>query len=95
MEAKWRNPVARWFRNNGVETFFNCPMSPDLAPIKNAWQGPKQYAKKHPHWDEKHLIELLREGWEQVGYPYINQMVQSIPDRLQEVKRLKGNKTHY
>jgi hypothetical protein len=71
--------------DNRAEVFFNCPNSPDLAPIENAWQGPKGYAQKHPHWDEKHLIDLLTEGWEQVRYPYINQMVQTMPDRLREV----------
>ena len=41
--------------------------SPDLAPIENCWQGPKQYTRQRPHWDEASLMELLQEGWDAVS----------------------------
>ena len=65
--AKKTNPVANWFKQRGVRTFFNCHTSPDLAPIENCWQAPKQYASKYPYWDERSLKELLQEGWEAVS----------------------------
>ena len=91
-QAKYRNPVAKWFRDHGVKTFFNYHDSPDLAPIENCWQGPKQYQRKRPHWDQETLRELLREGWDQVSQPYINSLVLSMPQRLRDVQRLQGVK---
>ena len=89
------NPVAKWFRDHGVQTFFNCHNSPDLAPIENCWRGPKQYQRKRPHWDQETLRELLREGWDQVSQPYINNLVLSMPQRLRDVQRLQGGQTSW
>ena len=89
------NKVAKWFRDHGVETFFNCHNSPDLAPIETCWQGPKQYQRKGPHWDQETLRELLREGWDRVSQPYINKLVLSMAERRRDVQRLKGGKTSW
>jgi hypothetical protein len=45
-----RNIVANWKRDNHLDHLFNCPNSPDLAPIENCWQVMKQHLKKFPHW---------------------------------------------
>jgi hypothetical protein len=37
------NIVATWKRQNNLDYYFNCPSSPDLSPIENCWQVPKQY----------------------------------------------------
>lgn len=31
-----------WKQKNGMEIYFNCNSSPDLAPIENYWQPFKQ-----------------------------------------------------
>ena len=80
--AKRNNPVARWKKDNSLETYFNCAESPDFAPIENCWQAPKVYVQKRPYFDEQSLIELLSEGWEKVSIPFINEQVNSIPQRL-------------
>ena len=46
------NPVRRWKAETGLKHYFNCPGSPDLAPIKNLWQALKQALRKVPHWDD-------------------------------------------
>lgn len=60
------NIVRTWKEQNGLECYFNCHDSPDLAPIKNCWQPPKQYIRKFPHWDEDTIRELAQEGWDKV-----------------------------
>ncbi|KAK4119917.1 hypothetical protein N657DRAFT_674595 [Parathielavia appendiculata] len=42
------NIVNRWKEENGLESYFNCPLSPDFVPIERAWQLPKQYKWKEP-----------------------------------------------
>ncbi|KAH8799419.1 hypothetical protein F5884DRAFT_811921 [Xylogone sp. PMI_703] len=42
------NIIKTWKRLNGLESFFNCPQSPDFVPIKRAFQAPKEAVKKRP-----------------------------------------------
>ncbi len=46
------NIVRKWKEENGLESCFNHPSSPDLAPIENCWQPTKDERRKYPHWDE-------------------------------------------
>ncbi len=56
------NIVRTWKKTNKLEYFFNCASSPDLAPIENCWQTPKQHLRKYPHWDDSATRELVLEG---------------------------------
>lgn len=49
--------------------------------------------RKHPHWDEQSLMDILQEGWDNVSQEYINELVESMPKRLQDVIRLEGGMT--
>lgn len=60
------NIVRTWKQKHGLQYYFNCHSSPDLAPIENAWQPAKQYVKKFPYWDEQDTRELAIEGWDRV-----------------------------
>ncbi|KAF2194324.1 hypothetical protein K469DRAFT_727625 [Zopfia rhizophila CBS 207.26] len=46
-----------WKQKHDLKHYFNCPSSPDLSPIENCWQPPKQYDTR----------ELALEGWERVS----------------------------
>ena len=41
-DSSKQNIVRQWKDSNGLISYFNCPGSPDLAPIENCWQAPKQ-----------------------------------------------------
>ncbi|KAH6865346.1 hypothetical protein B0T10DRAFT_569803 [Thelonectria olida] len=43
------NPVRAWKEKHGLNSFFNCPRSPDLSSIENAWSVPAEYIKQFPH----------------------------------------------
>ncbi|KAF2818315.1 hypothetical protein CC86DRAFT_472932 [Ophiobolus disseminans] len=87
------NIVATWKRNNGLNHYFNCSNSPDLSPIENCWQPMKQHLKKHPHWDEFEVRELANEGWGHVTYSFINERIDSMPQRLQDCIDMEGRIT--
>lgn len=43
------NPVREWKGKNGLRFFFNCPRSPDLSLIENAWGHVEEVIKQQPH----------------------------------------------
>ena len=79
-KARKDSLVAKWKDKKRVEHYFNCHDSPDLAPIENTFQGPKGHMRKHPHWDEQSLIDILQEGWDNISQEYINELVESLRD---------------
>ena len=93
--ARKKIPVGIWLRNHHVDNYFNCHDSPGLTPIETCWQPPKSFQRKRPHWDKQTLRELLKEGWTHVTQSYINYLVSTMPQRLQDVKKLNGDRTSW
>ena len=89
------NNIRAWKKENKLEHYFNCPSSPDLSPIENVWQVPKQELKKYPHWDDRIMKGLVYEGWSNVSTELINEKVASMPHRLRAVIDGGGNMTGY
>ena len=87
------NPVRAWKEKHGLNYFFNCPQSPDLSPIENAWSVPKQYIRKYAHWDIDSVKELAEEGWKELSQETINRWIESMPERLNNVINLDGKMT--
>ncbi|KAK6364298.1 hypothetical protein LTS17_012293 [Exophiala oligosperma] len=56
------NPIRTWKAQRGLKYYFNRVASPDLAPIENVWQAPKQALKKHAHWDDTTTWEVALQG---------------------------------
>lgn len=85
--------VSRWKEAHGITKdssglhryFFNCPQSPDLVPIEDCWSYPKLYVKKRPHWDNELVDELAYEAWHDMPQEWINKLIDTIPQRLQDV----------
>ena len=92
-KAKTRNIVRLWKEEKKLQYFFNCASSPDLSPIENCWQPPKQHLAKYPHWDDRTTKELILEGWAQVSQDFINEKCRSIPKRLRDVLVGEGKMT--
>lgn len=89
------NIVRAWKQANGLESFFDCASSPDFSPIEKAWQGPKEYVKKRPCWEDSNVKELAEEGWAAVKQETINGWVDRIPQIFKECLELEGGMTGY
>ena len=87
--------MRKWKEPNGLETYFNCHNSPDLAPIENCWQPVKQTLRKFPYWDDATTKELIYKGWTLVTQKFINEKVATMPEKLQAVKDGEGKMTGY
>ena len=46
--GKMNNLITKWEKENGLNSYFNCPLSPDFVPIEKAWQRPKQAVRGRP-----------------------------------------------
>jgi hypothetical protein len=89
------NLVRTWKEQQHLLCYFNCPRSPDLSPIENAWQAPKANLRKVAYWDEESLYQVAKEGWEGLSQKTINTWIDSMPTRLQAVIDAKGQMTGY
>jgi len=94
-KARKDNPVAIWLRNHHVNSYFNCHDSLDFASIETCWQPPKSFQRKRPHWDKQTLRELLEERWTHVTQSYIVYLVSTMPQRLEDAKKLNGDRTSW
>ena len=69
-----------------LEHYFNCPGSPDLAPIEDAWQPTKQHVRHYTHWETEDTKKLALEGWEKISMSWINRYILSMPSRLKQLR---------
>jgi hypothetical protein len=86
--------VTEWKKENGLESYFNCPLSPDFLPIERAWQLPKQYVRTRPYWEDRIVKELAEEGWATVQQTSINRWVDQIPQILKDCIPLRRLDDH-
>jgi hypothetical protein len=94
-ETGSKNIVRTWKQENKLKHYFNCASSPDLCPIENMWQVPKQKLRKYPHWDDHTTKGLIYEGWSHVSQKYINEKFSTMSERLKVVIEEEGRMTGY
>ena len=71
--------------------------SPDLNPIENLWHILRDRIRKRkvqPRTKEA-LIEALQEEWLKLDIKIVNDLIDSMPRRLQAVIDAKGGATKY
>ena len=90
--------VTEWFKERPHIKLIKWPgNSPDLNPIENVWSWMKvQLKETHPtNLDE--LKDEIKKLWvlRMDDSPYLKKLVESMPDRIQEVIERDGNVTHY
>ena len=76
------------------------PYSPDLNPIETLWKHIKEYLQarygdcKFKSYDEQK--ERIQEAWNKIVTPgLLQELIESMPDRMQAVIDAKGKFTKY
>ena len=87
------NIVRRGKDEHGLKYYFNCPRSPDLSPIENCWQVPKQRVGRQPHWDDDTTIAAIKAGWFSLSQETINKWIESMLKRIDDVLDMNGKMT--
>ena len=71
--------------------------SPDLNPIENLWHRLRTNIRKRKlkPLKKEELIVALKEEWEKLDMQVVNDLIDSMPRRLQAVIDAKGGSTKY
>lgn len=89
--------VSSWLRDSGIEVLGPWPgSSPDLNPIENMWTLIKQKVAEQAPTSEKDLIEVIKRVWvTEVSQQYCENLVTSMPRRIEAVLKSRGQYTKY
>ena len=80
---------------NGIERVKRPSFSPDMNSIEHLWDEVERKMKKEQPKNAKELKESLIRVWESIEVVVLKKLVDSLPNRLNEVIRLKGYPTRY
>ncbi len=69
--------------------------SGDLSPIKNVWRILKQRVKIRKARNEDELQQYIVEEWERITIDEINKLIETMPDRINQVIEREGDVTEY
>ena len=73
-----------------IRSMFNTPHSLDLSPIENCWRAVKHYISANISITGLGLMELVLAGWKRIPQSKINQMVDFMIVRMQQVLASRG-----
>ena len=69
--------------------------SPDLNPIENLWKELNFRTKSRKVNTEEELYEVLPKEWNTIDSSFLQKLVDSMPDRCQNVIKNKGMPINY
>ena len=72
-------------------------MSPDLNPIEEVWNILKKNIANRPILPRtvEQLCSAIQEEWQLISVEFINKLVGTMPNCVQEVLSNRGAATHY
>jgi DDE superfamily endonuclease len=87
----------QWFEDNGIQVLSWPAQSPDLNPIEHLWDYLKHQLHKYdtsPHGVHE-LWDRLVEEWNEIPPEVCQNLIESMPRRIQAAIRAKGGHTKY
>lgn len=97
-DSKHTSKLAKeFFEANDYDLIIWPANSPDLNPIEHLWHYVKQQLQKYelPPRGVNELWERIQEVWDNIPIEVCQNLVESMPNRIQAVKKAKGGHTHY
>lgn len=89
--------VTSWKDDNMINTLLWPAQSPDLNPIEHLWDVLERRVRaRRPHPKNKgELIIALKEEWLNIDQSILENLVDSMPRRIEAVIKSKGYPTKY
>ena len=86
-----------WFDLEGFDLLPWCPQSPDMSIIENLWDHLDRmvHARKVLPTNLDELWAALQEEWAKIDQKFIDKLYDSMPNRVRELLKNKGQATHY
>ena len=87
----------KWMEDHNISLLDWPPQSPDLNPIEHLWQHVKSELTKYPThpkgvWE---IWERVAEVWDKIRPEVCQNLIESMPRRVQAVIKAKGGHTKY
>jgi hypothetical protein len=82
---------------NKVSTLWWPPNSPDMNPIETFWRDMKREIQKQvPRiTKEADMITFVQEHWKKIGKERMEQLIKTMPERLDDCIAAKGGYTKW
>ena len=86
-----------WFKDHGIQVMEWPAQSPDLNPIEHLWFHLKKQLSDHktPLSGILELWERVEKEWEEIKPEVCQNLIESMPRRIQAVIRARGRYTKY
>jgi hypothetical protein len=81
----------------GIPVHLRPTSSPDLNPIENCWRVMKQRIKQRPRFPGtvEEMRKAVQEEWDRLDQKLVNKYIESMPQRIAQLKQRKGLQTQY
>ena len=89
--------ATKWFEDNNINVLDWAPQSPDINPIEHLWQHIKRQLREYSTmpkgvWE---IWERVAEVWNEIPPEVCQNLIESMPRRLEAVIKAKGGHTKY
>ena len=85
----------QWLRQHDVILLDWLPNSPDANSIENLWRELKTAANRRELRTAAELWNALQEAWQQIAAARVRNLAESVPRRLDAIRRARGGNTRY
>ena len=87
----------KWFEDNDIEVISWPAQSPDLNPIEHLWEHLKHCPHQYdtPPKGVHELWDRVSEEWNAISPEVCQNLIESMPRRIEAVLRAKGGHTKY
>ena len=90
-------PTQKYLEDSRIPKIDYLPQSPNLNPIENVWLRMKREIAKQKkvYKSVDDVMTTVKHIWDSLTSDTISSLYESMPDRLREVIKMKGDKTKF